>query len=182
MQAVNIDSTIPMFRRIGDLRVRSWSQVIENLAIHVLLRRPFIDHCIRRIFPSERLVVSRSSLPVSIFWSLRTENLLSLDTSIPSVESAHTVKSSDVDHEKEEEKFQNCQVPRQIKIPLFRKVAVNIRFHGERLLLLGTSPNIPVNNDSRLPQGEFWLYSLGFGYIVISLAFWQEPSHYQNTW
>lgn len=43
-QAVHVDSIIPMFLRIGDLRSRFWFEFVENLAFDVLLGTSFIDH------------------------------------------------------------------------------------------------------------------------------------------
>lgn len=55
--AVQTDNIIPMFVRIGDLPVRAWFGVIENLAVDVLLGTSFIECCIQGIFTSECKVV-----------------------------------------------------------------------------------------------------------------------------
>lgn len=56
-----------MLVRVGDIRVRASSGVVENLAVYVLLGTCFILHGVRRILPSECNVVPWHSCTQSIF-------------------------------------------------------------------------------------------------------------------
>lgn len=48
------DGSNLLFVKIGELRIRVWFGVVENLAIYILLGTLFIDKYIREIFSSER--------------------------------------------------------------------------------------------------------------------------------
>lgn len=43
-QVVNIEGIVPLFISIGDLRVGSWSAVLQNLAVDVMFVTSFIDN------------------------------------------------------------------------------------------------------------------------------------------
>lgn len=49
----NIESIWPLFTCIGDLCVRAWFRIVDNLAVDILLGTSFIDRCIQRTFRTE---------------------------------------------------------------------------------------------------------------------------------
>lgn len=53
-ESLRLEGTILLQVGLGDLRVRVWLGIVNNLAVDMLLGTYFIDCCIRRIFSAER--------------------------------------------------------------------------------------------------------------------------------
>lgn len=64
--SLTISGLIPLCVRVGDLKVKVWFAVAQDLCTRVLLGTPFIDRFIKGIFPPERKLVPRDSPPVHI--------------------------------------------------------------------------------------------------------------------
>lgn len=80
-ETVKVEGIVRTFVQIGDLRVRAWSGVVENLAVDILLGTSFIDRFIISILAGERKVVPYHSCSVSIILSLPTVTFLFADVS-----------------------------------------------------------------------------------------------------
>jgi hypothetical protein len=57
---------LPLYVRMGDLKVKVWFAVTQDLCARVLLGTPFIDRFIKGMFPPERKIVPQDSPPVQI--------------------------------------------------------------------------------------------------------------------
>lgn len=65
-QLLTLDSFILLNLRLSGLQTRAWCGVAPLFAVNLLLGTPFIDSCIRGIFPSERKILPWQSHPVAI--------------------------------------------------------------------------------------------------------------------
>lgn len=57
-EVARIAGIVPLLAYIGDLRTHAWSEIVENLAVGVLLRVQLIDQGICRVFPTKQKVVT----------------------------------------------------------------------------------------------------------------------------
>lgn len=64
--AINVEGTILLHVRLGDLIVRTWFGVVANLAVPLRLGTSYIDRFVKGIFPQYRKVVPFHSQPVAI--------------------------------------------------------------------------------------------------------------------
>lgn len=146
---VNVEGVIPMFVRIGDLRVRAWFGVVENLAVDILVGTSFIDRCIRGIFPTERKIVPWHSRPVSILTSSSN-----ISSKFPRVEFLdHDGTQSEVKEDDEEEEFFLCRVSRPITIPADTQAAVSVSSQGAGLMLVETHMHLAKRRCSMAARG-----------------------------
>lgn len=61
-----MEGFVPLFICMGDLHVQAWFEILENLAVQVLIETSFINRCRHRMFHTGRKVVPRNSKPVEI--------------------------------------------------------------------------------------------------------------------
>lgn len=102
-----MDHITLMVMRIGELCLRAWFAVAENVAVDVLLGTSFIFRCFRGIIPSERKVIPSQSRPVPIPLSLLMAHgkLVVIEHLRPKVILEHNGKSKDVDYDEKERNF-----------------------------------------------------------------------------
>lgn len=80
LDVVNMEGSGRLFILKDNLCVHTWLEIVEDLAVHVLLRSLFIDQSLRCIFPTERNVVPSPLKPVAII--LTTPTISSIPANI----------------------------------------------------------------------------------------------------
>lgn len=128
-KVVSVEGIMHLYVRMGDLRVRSWFGVVENLVIDVLLGTSFMYRCIRRIFPSEQKIVSLHSRPLANISTQRIVNTITADTEENNV---HTI----ADHGISSEKHYFCRVARQVTVTAYSHAAVLVSCLGAVLMTI----------------------------------------------
>lgn len=130
-----LQAMVPFFISFGDLCVCTSFGTIENLTAHVLLGTSIIDHCIHRMFPSERKVVPLPSRPMEILSTKMVISSVNADNIVFNVNAySQDDTSSDV--------FALCCVTHQIKIPAHTLAAELVRFQGAWLMMIETTGRV----------------------------------------
>lgn len=88
---------MPWFVCIGDLLVRPWFAIVENVAVDVLLGTSFIDLWIRGVFSTKRKVNSWHSTSVGII-STKSEEILNFADINPSNSSTSSPSDAGQDY------------------------------------------------------------------------------------
>lgn len=78
-KAASIKRIVPLFVGIGNLLVHAWFAIVEILAVHLLLGMLFTDQYIQGIFPTERKIVLRRLMPVTVTATKTAVNLIYKD-------------------------------------------------------------------------------------------------------
>lgn len=149
---------VSLFVRMGYLRVRPWSGIVENLAVDIL-GPSFIDRCIRRIFARKHKIFSWNSKPVAIISMKTAINLIKADTTV----------FNDNNHSQDDASSDDsnlCPVVRQIIIPAYVQTAELVSFQGAGLITTDTHRNNVEHRCSLtarclvdiLPRKRFYVY------------------------
>lgn len=77
-QSISAIGVIMLHFCIGDVMVRAWFGVVDNLAVFVTFRISFIDRFVKGIFPSERKVVPYHSKTVTIMTSFENDTIYTI--------------------------------------------------------------------------------------------------------
>ena len=142
---MNLVGVIPIVIRLGDLKVRVWFGVIEELAVPVLLGTSFADRFIQGIFPQERKVVPNDSGPVAILSTLVKDpetNLL--------VEQDPLLCVKDQSDDKREIRF---RVAKKRTIPPMSEAPVTVTTNAGGLMMLSPHPNLFKSRTALTAQG-----------------------------
>lgn len=112
---LSIEGLGPLFICIGNLRLRAWFEIVEDLATEVFPGTSFTDRCILRIVPIEREIVP---------WHMKPVANISTKTAIDSVNAYNTVFNVNKNSHDEALSDELCPVARQITKPPHTKAAV----------------------------------------------------------
>lgn len=105
-----VEVIVPLFVRMGDLRVRTWFGVAKILTLDGMLGTSCTDRCILGIFPTEREILPWNSRPVAIISTITAINWIN---AVSLVSTENTQSQQDASNDK----FNLCRASRQITIP-----------------------------------------------------------------
>lgn len=142
-----------MFIGTGDLWARDWLDVVENLAVHVLLGISFIDGCIRGILLSERKVVPWLSQRLAIVSSIPTISSLSVNMTTINVETSPQQATAHGLLDKEEEESFPCRIARLITVHALSHAAVPVTCQELGLMIVENQPDLAQQSLAMTTRG-----------------------------
>ena len=146
--AMNLVGVLPLFIRMGDLKVRVWFGVVENLAVPVLLGTSYIDRFVQGIFPQERKVVPNDSRPVAILSSFAVDPTTNM---VIDEDEVLTVDENTIPNKVSRDVL--IRVAKQTTLPPMSETIVTVTTKGAGLMLLSSHPNLLKTRTAVLAQG-----------------------------